>query len=216
MASSSSQSKRGNEDMDDLDTIVQARNSRKHRSQKFRLEWCKDDELRDWLLPDKNDVHKARCKYCNVQFVAELTNIRGHGNGKKHKSLLASLTSGTKTQKSISTFVTKNISSDLKLQVSRAEIKIASFVAEHNISFLATDHLTEMLKECFPDSNIAKNLAMKRTKSTAIIKNVIGLSHKESLAVTLRKTKFSVLTDESTDIGTVKTACVVIRLVIVY
>lgn len=73
-------------------------------------------------------------------------------------------------------------------------------MAEHNISFLATDHLTEMLKVCFPDSNIAKNLAMKRTKSTAIIKNVIGLSHKESLAVTLRKTKFSVLTDESTDI----------------
>jgi len=73
-----------------------------------------------------------------------------------------------------------------------------------------------MLKKCFPDSNIAKNLAMKRTKSTAIIKNVIGLSHKESLAVTLRKTKFSVLADESTDIGTVKTACVVIRLVIVY
>jgi len=52
MASSSSQSKRGNEDMNDLDTIVQARNSRKHRNQKFLLEWCKDDELRDWLLPD--------------------------------------------------------------------------------------------------------------------------------------------------------------------
>lgn len=195
---SSSKSKRGNEDMDDLDSIVQAR---LHRSQKFRLEWCKDDELRDWLLPEKNDVYKARWKYCNVQFVAELSNIRGHGNGKKHKNILASLTSGTKTQNLISKFITKDISSDLKMQVSRAEIKIASFVAEHNISFLATDHLTELLKECFPDSNIAKNLAMKRTKSTAIIKNVIGLSHKESLAVTLRKTKFSVLTDESTDIG---------------
>lgn len=52
---------------------------------------------------------------------------------------------------------------------------------------------------------------MKRTKTTAIIKNVIGDSAKEELTELLKNNKFSILTDESTDIGTVKTYCVVVR-----
>ncbi|KAL5246087.1 hypothetical protein ACI65C_013495 [Semiaphis heraclei] len=45
----------------------------------------------------------------------------------------------------------------------------------------------------------------------AIIKHVIGASHKDDLAAQLKISKFSILTDESTDIGTVKTSCVVVR-----
>lgn len=52
---------------------------------------------------------------------------------------------------------------------------------------------------------------MKRTKTTAIVKNVIGMSAKEELAELLKDNKFSILTDESTDIGSVKTSCVVVR-----
>lgn len=43
----------------------------------------------------------------------------------------------------------------LKRNIQRAEIKISEFIAEHNISFLAGDHLSEMIKECFPNSEIA-------------------------------------------------------------
>lgn len=141
--------------------------------------------------------------------VAELSNIKVHGNGKKHKKNISPL--NTKNQKSITSYAIKDISSVLKRSVQRAEIKIATFIAEHNISFLAADHLTEMIKECFPDSEIAKNLAMKRTKTTAIVKNVIAKTRKENLATSLKKTKFSILTDESTDLGTVKSSCVIVR-----
>ncbi|XP_076032951.1 general transcription factor II-I repeat domain-containing protein 2B-like [Oratosquilla oratoria] len=52
---------------------------------------------------------------------------------------------------------------------------------------------------------------MKRTKATGVVTNVMGKSYKEQLAHKLRETKFSVLTDESTDVGSIKTSCVVVR-----
>jgi len=48
--------------------------------------------------------------------------------------------------------------------VKSAEIKLTALMMEHNISFRTADHLCHVLKDCFPDSEIAKNLKMKRTK----------------------------------------------------
>ncbi|XP_064111176.1 uncharacterized protein LOC135218659 [Macrobrachium nipponense] len=73
------------------------------------------------------------------------------------------------------------------------------------------DHLTDLLKDILSDPNTAKELQLKRTKATAIVKNVIGSSFKEELAQKLKDTKFSVLCDESTDVGSIKSSCVVVR-----
>lgn len=35
-----------------------------------------------------------------------------------------------------------------------AEVKLCGFLAEHNIAFSAMDHLVDVLKDCFPDSNV--------------------------------------------------------------
>lgn len=67
------------------------------------------------------------------------------------------------------------------------------------------------MKEIFSDSEIAKCINVKRTKTTTNVKNFIGVSQKIVLANKLKKQKFSLLTDGSTDIGTVKTSCVVVR-----
>lgn len=63
-----------------------------------------------------------------------------------------------------------------------------------------------------PDSKIAKDLALARTKSTAIVTNVIAPSYnKHTLTAILKTSKFSILTDESTDIAVSKSACIVVR-----
>jgi len=72
------------------------------------------------------------------------------------------------------------------------------------------DHLTELIKSLDPSSEILKNLHMHRTKTTAVMKHVIGKCHKEYLDC-LKNTKFSILTDESTDISCIKQACIVVR-----
>lgn len=93
----------------------------------------------------------------------------------------------------------------------RAEIKLAAFFAEHNIAFSVADHLTVLLKDIIPYSELVQEIELKRTKITAVMKNAIGEAHKVDLANKLKSTKFSALTDETTGVSTVKTACVVVR-----
>lgn len=71
--------------------------------------------------------------------------------------------------------------------------------------------MIDLLKETFDDSETVQGLNMKRTKTTAIVKNVIGATQKVELAKKLKNCMFSIMTDESTDIGSIKTSCIVVR-----
>lgn len=52
---------------------------------------------------------------------------------------------------------------------------------------------------------------MGRTKATKIVINVIGKNHKEELVQDLKNTTFSVIIDENTGVGTLKTLCICVR-----
>ncbi|CAG5090686.1 Similar to ZNF862: Zinc finger protein 862 (Homo sapiens) [Cotesia congregata] len=105
----------------------------------------------------------------------------------------------------------KSRNKSLDTKTSRAEIQFCSFLAEHNLSFKVMDHLTPLLQECFPDSEIVKQMRLKSSKSVCVIKNVIGYAEKEELAGKLQKTFFSVLIDVSTDISMTQTLCIIVR-----
>ncbi|XP_049794633.1 uncharacterized protein LOC126204249 [Schistocerca nitens] len=75
----------------------------------------------------------------------------------------------------------------------------------------STNQQQDSSNNIFPDSDIARAMTLKRHKACAIVSNVIGTSHKEVLAKKLQHAKFSIMTDESTDIGTVKNSCLAIR-----
>jgi len=68
-----------------------------------------------------------------------------------------------------------NDSSKKKLidDTKKAEILVSGFISEHNLSFNIMDHITALCKEIFVDSKIASNLSMGRTKTAAIVKNII-------------------------------------------
>lgn len=96
----------------------------------------------------------------------------------------------------------------METAVKTAKVKLAGFLAEHNIAMRATDHLVDVIKDIFSDSKMAQNISLGRTKATAIAKHVIGDCYFESLSEILMRKTFSILIDESTDIGNVKTLCV--------
>uniref|UniRef100_A0A6V7JGC1 DUF4371 domain-containing protein n=1 Tax=Bracon brevicornis TaxID=1563983 RepID=A0A6V7JGC1_9HYME len=99
-----------------------------------------------------------------------------------------------------------NEASTLNNQVRTAEIQLTGFFAEDDVSLRLIDKVVPTLKEIIHDSRIAEKSALKRTEATGIATNVIGETEKAELTEKLKKTKFSILTDESTDTSTTKTS----------
>ncbi|KAH9360391.1 hypothetical protein HPB48_008383 [Haemaphysalis longicornis] len=90
-----------------------------------------------------------------------------------------------------------------------AVVRMALFVTEHNLPFTVMEHLPKLVKRICPDSEIAKQIACSRMKTTAITKAVTGEEIKLQLWSQLRQNTFSVMIDESTDISSSKHLCVV-------
>lgn len=59
-------------------------------------------------------------------------------------------------------------------QITRAEVKVANFIVEHNLPFAITDHLSPLIHDIFPDSQIAKRYACARTKTTCMLNLAIA------------------------------------------
>ncbi|XP_033122103.1 uncharacterized protein LOC117121110 [Anneissia japonica] len=77
--------------------------------------------------------------------------------------------------------------------------------------FRQADHLTDVMKRMFPDSEIAKKLTMKRTKASYVMQDGIASHEVDSLAEICRTQKFSLLIDESTDVSVTQILAVVVR-----
>ena len=75
---------------------------------------------------------------------------------------------------------------------------------------MATDHLSEVVN-AHGEGSTWNKLTLKRSKATAIIKNVVAEDIKEELKKAVAGKKFSVLIDESTDITITKLMAVLIR-----
>ncbi|XP_051761679.1 uncharacterized protein LOC127518706 [Ctenopharyngodon idella] len=139
--------------------------------------------------------------------VAEMTVLKNHDKSKKHQDKKKNL---APAQRSIAHLLQK-LSESEQLDTAVKNAEITWFMAEHNIALRTSDHLVNILKDIFKDSKTAQHMSLGCTKTTAITKHVIGGSYFESLTEILKRKKFSVLIDESTDIGNVKTLCVIVR-----
>lgn len=94
-------------------------------------------------------------------------------------------------------------------QVRRAELKLSAYIATNDLPILLTNTLTPLCSNIFPDSEIAKQIAMKRTKTTELIKDVLHKNFSQEVEGQLRGhgNYFSLIMDETTD-RTTKTMCI--------
>lgn len=178
--------------------------------QKFKNSWLQIPEYSSWLRPVNNNKYKGKCQLCGIEFISEISTIKKHLNSAKHQNKIKNK-EASNILRHFQPPASASISSMHDKNVKSAEIKLCAFIVEHNISFRTMDHLCPLLSKIFPDSRIAKDLAVRISKSKAIITNVIGRAQKDEIAAILRKTKFSILVDESTDISTTKSAWVVVK-----
>ncbi|KAK3926633.1 Zinc finger protein 862 [Frankliniella fusca] len=181
------------------------------RQQHFVDKWLTDSAFKGWLARVPGDTLKAQCTVCKKTFTAERGVLTRHSETADHKQAAAS----AKNQGTLLAFAAVD-SEKRKFddQVKSAEIRTVGLLAEKkNISFNAGSAVVSRDKASFPDSKIAQAVKLERTKATNICKYVIGRSESESLTEKLKTKKFSVIIDESTDIGTVKNLCINVRFV---
>lgn len=95
--------------------------------------------------------------------------------------------------------------------VHAVEAKLSLFIAEH-CSIMTVNHLTDLCKSCFSDSKCS-DIMLKRSKCTAIIKNVWSPYFLKQLVQDLGDNPYSLMIDESTDITVNKMLGVAIRYV---
>ncbi|CAK1597844.1 unnamed protein product [Parnassius mnemosyne] len=175
--------------------------------QKFNRNWMEDSSYKAWLRPSNKGDYFAFCTFCNTDLSigsAGKNDLFRHTKTNKHVN---SSPGGSSSQ----TLLTDLISNKNLEPVKRGEILLAAFIAEHNIPMNIMEHLPQLIKNMCPDSQIAKSISCDRTKTTAIVKNVTGITAKQMTIEKLQKLKFSLIVDESTDRGCVKHLCIVAR-----
>ena len=177
----------------------------KSYKQKCNSSWEKESKLKTWLGPVRNNPYKAYCKVCKKELIAGHSELTKHQSSKKHQDTEKAV----KKTRSIAEMIVSDTLSEQT--VKQAEIKMAAFVAEHNLPFAIMDHLSDLVTECFPDSAIAMKFKSKHTKTRCIVKNVLATRFKTQLIETLQKTNFSIIIDETTDIASKKQLALVVR-----
>ena len=93
-----------------------------------------------------------------------LKDVKDHCSTELHKRL----TKAAKTQPSVAQ-VFGSVNS-AKQSLTRAEVLTTNFLIQHNLPIATSDHLGPLFRAIFPDSEIGKQYACRRTKTTAIIK----------------------------------------------
>lgn len=171
------------------------------KKNKFSSSWLEIGSFKNWLV--KSTIEKmgneyAHCKICDVDMIAHRNDIKRHSISNKHKENYLKI----KTNKKITDVQMNPISQSTR----RAELKLCGLLATNNLPFKLIDVLSPLCSDLFPDSKIARNLSLKRTKATAMVKQGLGDNFKEDLFAMLRVrgSFFSIIVDETTDRGTIK------------
>lgn len=91
-------------------------------------------------------------------------------------------------------------------------MKVAVFIAHHNIPLAAMDHLSPLFRDIFPDSNIAKGFSSARTKTMCILNKALQPHFESVLVAHMKEEPFSLAIDGSNDNGIHKMNPVTVRM----
>ncbi len=175
-------------------------------SQKYNKEIESDPLLRGWVKESSKGDGYAYYSACDVhlKLTAGKTDLKRHSGNKKHVS-------NSKVAKCQSS-LTSLMASKSDIDVKEDELRLAGFIAEHDLPMSIADHLPKLMKKVCKDSKIAEQIKCGRTKATGILTKVTGEESHEQLLIVLKERKFPLIVDESTDKGCVKHLCMVARV----
>ena len=183
---------------------------------KYKIQWedivdTRGNKYRDWLR--KFNEYTAYCNFCEKSFSISNSGkqaVTKHSTTQKH---LERLQSSSIDQITEETDTTKQNEEDNSLdeKILKAEILWCIATAEHDISFLTSDHATKLFRLMFPDSPVASGFRCSRTKTSYIINDGISVANQEKLKEKLNNNIYSILIDESNKNYGEKYLCLMVR-----
>lgn len=187
-----------------------AQNEKNKRKKKYRHKyqssWEKDERFKRWVKPSRLGELFFFCDICSKDYTCGTSELLKHQKSKKHIEK-AAVVKTRQTLLQMKSLTTKSTETKVKTN----EIKIASYVAEHNLPINNVDHLVGLIKSLHLDEDVIKKMSCNRTKCTAIITNVTGAYGQEEVINIIKEEKFSLIIDESTDRSSVKHLALVVR-----
>ena len=182
--------------------------SKKRRcSQKYSKDFESDPLLKGWIKQSSKREEYAYCSACDVhlKLTEGKTDLKRHSENRKH----ICNSKAVKGQSSLSNLLVSKKDNDVK----EGELRLAGFIAERDLPISIADHLPKLMKSVCKDSKTAEQIKCGRTKVTGMLTNVTGQESHEQLLKLLRKQKFSLIVDKSTDKGCIKHLCLVARVI---
>ncbi|KAL7299731.1 hypothetical protein TKK_0007481 [Trichogramma kaykai] len=163
---------------------------------RYQDSWETQDEYKGWLRRSIKKPGFANCSICDLDLVPKTTNLNTHLGSTGHKTKLNPSFLGNIEKKAV-----------------RAELKFTAYVASQNLPKRAIDTLIPMVKNVITDSEIIKNVHLDRCRVGEIMNRILAPAHIKNLSEILKNNKFSIIVDESTDVSTTHSMCIVVRYV---
>lgn len=150
----------------------------------------------------KKDEHTAYCPTCDVSFSLASkgkSDIDQHLNSEKHRRRVRDSASSSKVPSFFAPKFTK-----LDDQISAAEGTLAFHTVKHHFSFNSVDCSHKLLQTILPDSQIAKKISCARTKTEAIVVNVLAPLSIEFMLADVAQTSFISISTDASNHGSTK------------
>nr|XP_033322439.1 uncharacterized protein LOC117218265 isoform X4 [Megalopta genalis] len=164
-------------------------------TQKFKDSWLSEPVFAPWLAKSSKSNLEAKCHVCNKVFCAKRSALVQHEKTVAHQEQMRVSGKGVNTEM-LQLLCHKG-------SIKRAELRYVLDIVEHGRSFNSCDRYVDTIPDVHAECNCScptiQNLRLKRTKVSALIKNVINKAIIEKVANILKHTFFSILIGESTD-----------------
>ena len=154
----------------------------------------------------KGKADKAYCKVCKKELAAVVTALKKHCKAQYHVERISEL-----MDPNLVRIDSVLVDHSMARNIHDAELRMAAFLSEHDLSFKLMDHLSDLLPILCPDSKIASHFKCKRTKMKCIVKNALTAHFHKKLVEKLRHSFFSIIIDETTDVSTCKQLAIIAR-----
>ena len=185
---------------------------------KYKEEWedeidISGEKIKKWM--HKINEYLVQCNICNKEIKfgdLGLSALLRHAKQKKHQKNLQrrqvnpskSVNVSSSSNSNPSTSTSGQLTDDryennatLTEKIAHAETLWSAIVAEDDLSFLVSDHVSKIVNKIFPDSAVAAGFKCYRTKANCMIIDRIYVDIQEKLIQSLQNVPFSLLIDES-------------------